>query len=86
MALYAFFFICLVADEGLYTEHAVELGHDGSGPAVRTPEQHIQIATYPRCLLDLLQREDCSFILCSIKSYKASIGLQASSLPEWESL
>jgi len=47
---------------------------------MRTPQQDVKITINSGGLLDLLQSEDSSLIFCSVKPYKASIGLQASSL------
>ena len=49
---------------------------------MRLSEKDVQIALYACRLFDLLQGEQSSLILGSIKTYKTSIGLQASSLPE----
>jgi len=46
---------------------------------MRLSEEHIEIAIYPRRLLDLGQSKKSSFILGSIKTHKASIALQESS-------
>ena len=48
-------------------------------------EQDIQVALDASGLFNLRQSQESSLILCSIKTHKTSIGLQASSLPEWES-